>query len=102
MIDDDGYTCDCDHTRKKGKGWTGKLPVPLDGNSWPVEFAAKTIGCSVKDLRDAIRILGVEPVGTLKFSSYRRSGRNPRAYDASKLVEMWDGLQELRERLKQG
>ena len=97
-MDDDGLTCDC-HDRKRG--WGGKPSVALDGHSWPVDFAAKAIGCSEKDLRDAIRILEIEPVGTLRMAAYRRSGRNPRAYDASKLVAMWQGLTDLREHLRE-
>lgn len=97
--EDDGITCDCDHRRPK-RGWKGKLPVPVDGNTWPLDFAAKTMGVSEKDLRDLIRILEVEPEGTMKMASYRRSGRNPRAYNASLLVNMWQDIQDLRERLK--
>jgi hypothetical protein len=88
---DDGITCNCHPV----KGWAGKPPVALDGNTWPVDFAAKMIGCSEKDLRDLIRITGLEPAGTLKMASYRRSGRNPRAYDASKLIKLWQGIQDL-------
>jgi len=94
---DDGLTCDCDHKPKRG--WKGKLPVALDGNCWPVDFAATMLGCSEKDLRDLIRITGLEPAGTMRMSSFSRSGRNPRAYDATKLVELWNGMEELRERI---
>jgi len=97
--DDDGLTCDCDH--RKTRGWKGKLPVALDGNNWPLDFAAKMIGASEKDLRDLVRILELEPLGTMKMSPYRRSGRNPRAYNGSKLVEMWDAIQDLREKLRE-
>lgn len=92
---DDGITCNCNP-----KGWKGEMPVPLDGNSWPVEFAAKMIGCSERDLRDMIRVFGIEPAGALKMSSYRRSGRHPRAYNASLLVEMWDDVQALGRKLR--
>ena len=94
--DDGGLACDC--CCKPKRGWRGKLPVALDGNTWPVEFAAGMLGCSEKDLRDMLRVLEVEPVGTLKMSSFKRSGRHPRAYDASKLVEMWADVEELREK----
>lgn len=96
MSEDDGFTCDCDHPRK---GWKGKPPVALDGNTWPLDFAAKTLGVSEKDLRDLVRIVRLEPAGTLKMAAYRRSGRHPRAYDASKLVRMWQAVQELAETL---
>ena len=94
---DGGYICDCKH--KPGRGWKGKMPVPVDGNSWPLDFAAKMLGCSEKDLRDLVRITGLEPVGTMKMASYRRSGRNPRAYDGSKLVLMWQAVSDLAENL---
>lgn len=99
MTEDDGITCNCDE-RIKVRGWKGKAPVNLDGNNWPLDFAAKILGASEKDLRDLVRILGIDPVGTMKMSSYRRSGRNPRAYDASLLVRVWQGIQDLREDLK--
>lgn len=92
--DDDGITCNC-----HPKGWKGKPAVALDGDNWPVDFAAELLGWSEKDLRDQIRILELEPAGTLKMASFRRSGRNPRAYDASKLVELCHGIQELKRKL---
>lgn len=103
--EDDGLTCDCGHpwcgaaAEPKRKGWKGKIPVPLDGNNWPLDFAAKMIGCSEKDLRDLVRLVSLEPAGTLKMSSYRRSGRHPRAYDASKLTRLWQGIMDLAEDL---
>jgi hypothetical protein len=96
--EDDGITCDCEHPRK---GWKGKMPVALDGNTWPLDFAAKIIGCSEKDLRDLVRMTGLQPAGTLKMADFRRSGRNPRAYDASKLVRMWQGIQDLADNLEE-
>lgn len=94
LEDDDGITCNC-------KGWKGKPAVPLDGNNWPVEFAAKMIGCSEKDLRDLIRIVKLEPSGTLKVASFSRPGRNPRAYDASSLIKLWNGIQDLARELNE-
>lgn len=98
-FDDGDLSCDCGPHPRKQRGWKGKLPVALDGNNWPLDFAAKMIGCPEKDLRDLIRIIGLEPAGTLKMASYRRSGRHPRAYDASKLVRIWQAIQDLRETL---
>lgn len=99
FMEDDDLTCDCDHRPRKTRGWKGKLPVALDGNNWPLDFAAKMIGCSEKDLRDLVRIVGLEPLGTMKMASYRRSGRNPRAYEGSKLVRLWQAIQDLAEDL---
>lgn len=92
--DDDGLTCDCDHRHPK-RGWKGKLPVPVDGNTWPLDFAAKMLGVSEKDLRDLVRILRIEPEGTMKMASYRRSGRHPRVYKASVLMEVWETISSL-------
>lgn len=77
------------------KGWAGAPPVPVDGDNWPVEFAAKTLGISEKDLRDLIRITGLEPAGTMKMASFKRSGRNPRVYDAAKLIMLYNAMREL-------
>jgi hypothetical protein len=96
--EDEGYTCN-DCGRKPNRGWKGKMPVALDGNNWPLDFAAKMLGCSEKDLRDLVRITGLEPIGTMKMASYRRSGRHPRAYDGSKLVLMWQAVNDLAENL---
>lgn len=100
--EDDSLGCDCcDFRKKPAKGWKGKRPVPVDGNTWPLDFAAKMLECPERDLRDLVRIVGLEPAGTLKMTSFRRSGRHPRAYDASKLVDLWDKTQELIEYMKQ-
>lgn len=89
-------TCDCPETfRRTRKGWQGKPPVAIDGKNWPVGFAAKTLGISERDLRDLIRITGLQPAGTMPMSPYRRSGRNPRVYDAGKLVMLWTAISEL-------
>jgi hypothetical protein len=94
---EDGLTCEC----KPSRGWAGKLPVALDGDNWPVDFAAKMLGCSEKDLRDLIRIVGLQPTGTMRMASYRRSGRNPRAYSGSKLVELWQSVMEIADQVKE-
>jgi hypothetical protein len=124
--EDDGITCDCaclvekygthsfrckdyelptptsrGSSGKGRRGWTGKMPVALDGNNWPLDFAAKMIGCSEKDLRDLVRMTGLKPAGTLRMSEFRRSGRNPRAYDASTLVRLWQGIQDLADNLEE-
>lgn len=95
---DDGVTCDCDCKPKFG--WKGKPPVPVDGDNWPLDFAAATLGISEKDLRDMVRIVDLPPAGTMKMASYRRSGRNPRVYNASKLVKIYSAVQELAQSLK--
>jgi hypothetical protein len=76
-------------------GWNGMKKVPVDGKNWPLEFAAKTLGCSERDLRDLVRIVDLQPTGTMPMAEFRRSGRNPRVYDAAKLVRLYSEVQAL-------
>jgi hypothetical protein len=80
-------------------GWGGVPRVPVDGKNWPLDFAAKTLGVPERDLRDLIRIMGVRPSGTMPMAEYRRSGRNPRVYDAVVLVKLFDMVEGLRRQL---
>jgi hypothetical protein len=80
-------------------GWSGVPEVQIDGRNWPLGFAAKTLGCSERDLRDLIRIVGLEPSGTMKVAEFRRSGRNPRVYDATKLIKLYQAVIDLTEEL---
>lgn len=83
----------------KGKGWTGLPPVRLDGDNWTIQFAAKMLDMTEQDVRDIIRITGLEPSGTMRMASYARQGRQPRAYPAEKLVKIAEALRTLREQL---
>lgn len=80
-------------------GWNGMKQVPVDGKNWPLEFAAKTLGISERDLRDLVRIVDLQPSGTMPMAEFRRSGRNPRVYDAAKLVRLYQVTLELSEAL---
>jgi hypothetical protein len=91
--DDDLGGCDC------GKGWKGLPEVPLNGEHWPVEFAADALGIAPKDLRDLIRIAGVQPSGTAKIASFSRSGRHPRAYPADVLIKLYEAIYNIRSEL---
>jgi hypothetical protein len=77
------------------KGWKGISEVPADGRNWPLDFAARTLGLPEKDLRDLVRIMDVQPSGTMPMAEFRRSGRNPRVYDAAALVRLYDWVQKL-------
>lgn len=77
------------------KGWGGVKEVPVDGRNWPLDFAARTLGVPERDLRDLVRITGLEPSGTMPMAEFRRSGRNPRVYDAAALVRLYDWVQKL-------
>ena len=73
--------------------------MPVDGKNWPLDFAAKTLGCSERDLRDLVRIVDLQPSGTMPMAEFRRSGRNPRVYDAAKLVQLHQSVEKLAEAL---
>lgn len=91
--DDCGIECDCAPRQPHPKrGWGHAPEVPITGENWPLPFAAKTLDISERDLRDLIRVVGLPPVGTMKMASYRRSGRNPRVYEASKLIKLVSGV----------
>jgi hypothetical protein len=93
MSYDNGLVCDCG----KRKGWAGLAEQPLDGDNWTVEVAAKWLGLPARDIRDLIRVTGLEPTGTAKMAAYRRSGRQPRVYDAKALIQMYETVYELRQ-----
>ena len=82
-----------DHRNRSG--WGGVAEVPVDGKNWPLEFAAKTLGIPERDLRDLVRITGLQPTGTMPMAGFRRSGRNPRVYDATALVRLYDVARRL-------
>lgn len=75
-------------------GWEGLPEVPADGTRWPLSFAAKMLDVDEKDLRTLVRIAGMEPSGTIRTAEFRRQGRNPRAYDASRLVALVQTVRE--------
>lgn len=81
------------------KGWQGLPEVSADGQDWPLDFAAKLLGMPERDLRDLVRIMGLPPTGTIKTAQFRRSGRNPRAYDASKLIKISEAMRKVAEEL---
>ena len=73
-----------------------RLPfVDIDGKNWPVPFAAEMLGIPETDLRDLIRIIGIEPSGVIRMSDFRRSGRQPRAYPASSLIRVTEAVRSL-------
>jgi hypothetical protein len=74
--------------------WKSEPKVAVDGVNWPLEFAAKTLGISERDLRDLVRIVDLQPTGTMPMAEFRRSGRNPRVYDAAKLVKLYQLVQD--------
>jgi hypothetical protein len=80
-----------------GKGWSGKKNfVDLDGENWPLAQAAQLLEIPEKDLRDLVRIAGLEPSGVIRMSSYSRQGRQPRAYPADKLIMIGEFITDLK------
>jgi hypothetical protein len=76
-------------------GWGGLPPVELDGENWPLDFAARILGVPERDLRDLVRITGLEPAGTLQMAEFRRSGRAKRVYNGAVLVRLHLAAQRL-------
>lgn len=85
---------------EKKKGWAGLPFVRLDGENWTVPFAAKMLHLPEADVRDLIRITGLEPSGTMKMASYARQGRQPRAYPAARLIQVAEAVRKLKEELE--
>jgi hypothetical protein len=81
----------------------GSLPfLDLDGQHWPLSFAADLLDVPEEDLRDLVRILGIEPSGTMRMSDFRRQGRQPRCYPADRLILVTERIRSLREELFSG
>jgi hypothetical protein len=78
-------------------GWAGIPFTELDGQSWPLGFAATLLGIPERDLRELVRITGLQPSGVIRTAPYSRQGRQPRAYPASQLIMICDALTALRE-----
>lgn len=80
-------------------GWAGIGKVDPDGQNWTLDFAARMLDLPERDLRDLVRITGLEPAGVLNMRTYRTQGRAPRAYPASRLIMITEILAELREKI---
>jgi hypothetical protein len=86
--DDDLGSCDCGK-----KGWNGLPEIDLsEGDHWPLDFAARTLGIPLRDLKDLVRITKLEPSGTGKVATFRRSGRQPRVYPAAALIKLHEAI----------
>lgn len=85
------------HPLPTQKGWEGLPFTELDGKDWPVSFAAGILELDEQDLRDLIRIAGLQASGVLRISDFRRSGRQPKAYPATGLIRLAEVARSLRE-----
>jgi hypothetical protein len=71
-------------------GW-GSLPfVDLDGQDWPLEFAARMLDVPLADLRKRVLAAGLQPSGVIRMRPYRSQGWQPRAYHATDLIELYE------------
>lgn len=97
---DCGIACDC-----PPRGWKGAPFVEEDGKHWPLSFAADLLEIPEQDLRDLIRIVNnisddaITPTGVIRMSSFRRQGRQPRAYPGDKLSILVNGVTDLAHKL---
>ena len=89
--------CDIYHPEGHPRGWKGLPFVELDGKDWPVSFAAGLLELTEQDLRDLIRISGLQASGVLRMADFRRSGRQPKAYPATGLIRLAEVARSLRE-----
>lgn len=73
-------------------GWQGLPFVPCDGQNWPIPFAAELLDVPERELRKRIADEGIEPAGVIRMASFRRSGRQPRAYPAVELIRIAEAI----------
>ena len=85
------------YMEKGQRGWKGLPFTELDGKDWPVSFAAGLLELAEQDLRDLIRISGLQASGVLRMADFRRSGRQPKAYPATGLIRLAEVARSLRE-----
>lgn len=83
----------------RGRGWASIPFVEIDGEHWPLDFAAKLLDIPLEDLRDLVRITGLKPSGVIRMADFRRQGRQPRAYPAGKLILITEKIAELKDSL---
>jgi hypothetical protein len=89
------------HVKEDGrKGWEGLPFVPLDGQNWSLEFAAKILGCSKEFLADRVRHLNIPPAGVIRMSEFSRKGRQPRAYPAVTLIAICEEEDKIRVKIR--
>ena len=62
-------------------------------------MAARLLDIPERDLRDLIRITGLQPDGRLNMRTYSVQGSTSRVYPASKLILIADHIAGLRELL---
>lgn len=82
------------------KGWTSKGLVTMgdDPTLWTVNDAAKLLGppqLNVNQVRELIKMLGIQPIGKRRVTMRGRGGRHARVYKAETLIKAYDALSRL-------
>ena len=72
--------------------WSSLPLLDPDGANLPLSVAADLFDVKISQLRKAVKERGLEPSGVIRMDDFRRSGRHPMAYPASKLVRIAEEL----------
>jgi hypothetical protein len=68
-----------------------------DPELWTVAQAAVLLGppdLNVRQVRDLVKIFGLEPVGKRRVTAVGQSGRHARVYYASEFIKAYDAIQK--------
>lgn len=87
-----------------GRGWSsaGLRVVGDDENLWTVADAARLLGPPVlteAQVRQLIRLIGIQPMGKRNTSQPGRSARHARVYHSLDLIRAFDAIHRLSEDL---
>lgn len=77
--------------------WTSLPFVEMNGQDWPISFAAQLLDVPEKDLRRGVKKQGIEPSGIIRVDGFRRSGRHPMAYPSAKLISIAEEIKDRQE-----
>jgi hypothetical protein len=83
-------------------GWAGYQFTDITGDDLPLDIAAQLLDIPERDLRELVRITGLQPSGVIRMSSFSRQGRQPRAYSREQLIAISEALIALKEALGTG
>jgi hypothetical protein len=85
-------------TIKRGWSSDGLKTVGDDPELWTVSDASKLHGppdLSVREVRNLVKILNMEPVGKRRVTADGHSGRHARVYRASEFIKAYDAIQKV-------
>lgn len=86
-------------TDAPGRGWSsaGLRTVGDDPNLWTVSDAARLLGppeLSVRQVRNLVKIFGIEAEGKRRVTEAGHSGRHARVYPAESFIKAYDAIQK--------